>query len=576
MKKTIIYVSVAILAGLGAGYLIFGDRSGKDSTEEHMHANEQGEVWTCSMHPQIRQPEPGQCPICGMDLIPSVTDGSEVGVNEIKMTKNAMALADIQTMVVSGNGEKSSAEIILSGKIKMNEETTAIQASYFDGRIEKLYVDFTGQQVRKGQLLATLYSPNLVAAQQELITASSLKESQPALYAAVRNKLKLWKLNEQQINAIETSGRVKEEFPVYAAVSGTVSEKLASEGDYVQQGQPILKVSNLGTVWADFDAYESQVANFKTGQKITVVPSAYPSKEIQATISFVDPILDTKTRTVTVRALLNNSDGTLKPGMFVKGKVQSGVTKPDGGVEIPASAVLWTGERSLVYIKTNPYEPVFEMREVVLGNRMGETYPVISGLESGEEIVIHGTFTVDAAAQLQGKRSMMNTTGGRTSTGHDHGVMKGSMGSNSPLLTEESQAEANTLIASYMELKDALVNSDPAKVKEYSERALEKLITLRNKSGKESQPFYESLQKNLDGMIKSPDLKAQRDTFVVLSEQMIRVAMEIKDKSQDLFVQYCPMANQDRGAQWLSWEKEIRNPYYGDAMLTCGEVRRKF
>ncbi len=203
MKKTIIYISAAILVGFAAGYLIFSDRSGDHTMQEHDHAKEQAEVWTCSMHPQIRQPEPGQCPICGMDLIPSGKEGSGVGINEIKMTKNAMALADIQTMVVRGEGENGASEIFLSGKIKMNEEATAIQASYFDGRIEKLYIDFTGQQVRKGQLLATLYSPNLVAAQQELITASSLKETQPALYSAVRNKLKLWKLNEQQINAWE-------------------------------------------------------------------------------------------------------------------------------------------------------------------------------------------------------------------------------------------------------------------------------------------------------------------------------------------------------------------------------------
>ncbi len=575
MKKTIIYISAAILVGFAAGYLIFSDRSGDHTMQEHDHAKEQAEVWTCSMHPQIRQPEPGQCPICGMDLIPSGTEGSGVGINEIKMTKNAMALADIQTMVVRGEGENGASEIFLSGKIKMNEEATAIQASYFDGRIDKLYIDFTGQQVRKGQLLATLYSPNLVAAQQELITASSLKETQPALYSAVRNKLKLWKLNEQQINAIETSGAVKEDFPIYATVSGTVSEKLASEGDYVKQGQPILKVSNLATVWADFDAYESQVANFRTGQEIRVVSAAYPSKEIPATISFIDPVLDAKTRTVTVRALLNNSDGTLKPGMFVKGKVKGTTTEGEGKVEIPATAVLWTGERSLVYIKTDPFEPVFEMREVVLGNRMGAIYPVVSGLEKGEEIVVNGTFTVDAAAQLQGKRSMMNTTGGKSAAGHDHGAMNRPVSGGFRLLTEESQSEANRLLTSYMELKDALVNSDQAKVREYSEKALKDLITLKNKSGKESQPFYESLQKNLDGMIKSPDLKTQRDTFVILSEQMITVALEIKEKAQDLFVQYCPMANQDRGAQWLSWEREIRNPYYGDAMLTCGEVRRK-
>ncbi len=576
MKKTIIYIGAAVLIGFGIGYLIFGGNSMSTSAEIHTHDEgaPSSEIWTCSMHPQIRQPEPGKCPICGMDLIPAAAEGTETGMNEVKMTKNAMALANIQTLVIGGEVAMDDGVVTLSGKIKMNEETTAIQASYFDGRIERLFVDFTGQEVRKGQMLATLYAPNLIAAQQELITAASLRETQPALYSAVRNKLKLWKLTEDQINAIEASGTVRENFPVYATVSGTVSEKLAAEGDYVKQGQPILKVSNLNTVWADFDAYESQIPNFKIGQEISVVSAAYPNREIPATISFVDPMLDTKTRTVTVRTVLKNSDGALKPGMFVKGKVRGTSVRSENGVVVPASAILWTGERSLVYVKTHPHEPIFEMREVTLGNRNGEFYTVVSGLETGEEIVVNGTFTIDAAAQLQGKRSMMNETGGRTSVGHDHGTMTGAMGGVNSLLSQGSQVQAGKLLASYMELKDALVNSDPARVRELAQLALKDLKALKKASGKEAQPFMESVEKNLASMSNSSDLKEQRTHFVTLSDQMIKMAVELDDKDHTLYVQYCPMANQDKGAQWLSWQKEIRNPYYGDAMLTCGEVRR--
>ncbi len=576
MKKTIIYIGAAVLIGFGIGYLIFGGSSMSTSAEIHTHDEgaPSSEIWTCSMHPQIRQPEPGKCPICGMDLIPAAAEGTETGMNEVKMTKNAMALANIQTLVIGGEVAMDDGVVTLSGKIKMNEETTAIQASYFDGRIERLFVDFTGQEVRKGQMLATLYAPNLIAAQQELITAASLRETQPALYSAVRNKLKLWKLTEDQINAIEASGAVRENFPVYATVSGTVSEKLAAEGDYVKQGQPILKVSNLNTVWADFDAYESQIPNFKIGQEISVVSAAYPNREIPATISFVDPMLDTKTRTVTVRTVLKNSDGALKPGMFVKGKVRGTSARSENGVVVPASAILWTGERSLVYVKTHPHEPIFEMREVTLGNRNGEFYTVVSGLETGEEIVVNGTFTIDAAAQLQGKRSMMNETGGRTSVGHDHGTMTGAMGGVNSLLSQGSQVQAGKLLASYMELKDALVNSDPARVRELAQLALKDLKALKKASGKEAQPFMESVEKNLASMSNSSDLKEQRTHFVTLSDQMIKMAVELDDKDHTLYVQYCPMANQDKGAQWLSWQKEIRNPYYGDAMLTCGEVRR--
>ena len=199
MKKNIIYISIAVIAGLLAGYLIFGNSGTEqndvkdlsDMSDTHDHSGEsENQMWTCSMHPQIMQPEPGDCPICGMDLIPAESGADGLAMNEIKMTENAMALANIQTSVV-GKGQIGSNSLKLSGKIKANEESNAVQVIYFGGRIEKLYVNSTGERVRAGQRLATIYSPDLVAAQQELLTASSLKESQAELYKAVRNKLKL-------------------------------------------------------------------------------------------------------------------------------------------------------------------------------------------------------------------------------------------------------------------------------------------------------------------------------------------------------------------------------------------------
>src|SRR5680860_926260 len=239
MKKFSIYIGI-LIGGLVLGYLIFGGGSSDktmnsdETTEmsgEHAHGMEKGEpkMWTCSMHPQIMLPEPGDCPICGMDLIPAESGADGLAMNEIKMSKNAMALANVQTTIVGREMADKEGMILLSGKIRTNEEENAIQASYFDGRIERLNVNYEGQEVRKGQLLATIYAPNLVAAQQELITAASLKASQPLLYKAVRNKLKLWKLSESQINSIEESGKVRENFPIYATVSGTVSEKMVSE-----------------------------------------------------------------------------------------------------------------------------------------------------------------------------------------------------------------------------------------------------------------------------------------------------------------------------------------------------------
>jgi Cu(I)/Ag(I) efflux system membrane fusion protein len=421
MNKNIIYIAIAVLVGLLGGWLIFGGSSDDSisNMSDHDHSGENvGQMWTCSMHPQIMQPEPGDCPICGMDLIPAESNDEGMAMGQFKMTKNAMALANVRTTTV-GSGTSGDNTLKLSGTIEENEKAVATQASYFDGRIEKLFVNSEGEEVRNGQQLATLYSPELVSAQQELITAASMKESQPELYKAVRNKLKLWKLSEKQIRQIEASGKVQENFPVYANVSGTVSEIMVEAGDYVKKGSPLFKIANLGTVWAVFDAYENQISLLKEGQNVDIVTKSYPDKKFNAKISFIDPILNSSTRTIEVRAVLNNPSGQLKPGMFVAGSLASASDIKDDTLVIPESAVLWTGERSVVYVKTDPNSPTFEMREITIGDAVNSGYIVLSGLEDGDEIVTNGTFTVDAAAQLKGKKSMMNEEGGKTMTGHE-------------------------------------------------------------------------------------------------------------------------------------------------------------
>ena len=573
MNKNILYIAIAVIIGLGAGWLIFGNSSDNaankdtsDMSDQHDHSGESADqMWTCSMHPQIMQPEAGDCPICGMDLIPAEAGAEGLAANEIKMTENAMALANIQTTIV-GNAETSDDDgmISLSGKIAANEGNNTVQSSYFKGRIERLNVNYEGQQVNRGQLLATIYAPDLVAAQQELITAASLKASQPALYKAVRNKLKNWKLSDTQINAIEESGTVRENFPIYATVSGTVSEVMAAQGDYVNQGEPIVKLSNLNSVWAEFDAYENQIAQFNVGQKINITTNAYPNKEFEGTISFIDPILNNTTRTVTVRATLQNRDDLFKPGMFVTGKVKGATQTMENTLSVPASAVLWTGERSLVYVKTNPNEPVFEMREVTLGNRSGDNYQVSAGLNNGDEIVTNGTFTVDAAAQLQGKKSMMNQQ-----MMQDESAMMGDM---EVSFDEGFSSDFNEALPSYLKMKDALVESDAGQVSNFAKATSKKLkeISTSDLGKMEKQHLTKSIEM-LDAVANNDNLENQRAHFVILNENIVPIAMSIEN-STNYYIQKCPMANNNKGAVWLSMEEEIRNPYYGDAMLTCGSV----
>ena len=587
MKKYIVYIGI-LAVGLLLGWILFGNSSNKETEHNHNEAAEANQMWTCSMHPQIMQPEAGDCPICGMDLIPAESSADGLMADQFKLTENAMALANVQTSVV-GNGSKSDNAVKLSGKIVENEESNAVQVSYFSGRIERLNVSFTGEKIRKGQLLATIYSPELYAAQQELITAASLKESQPALYKAVKNKLKLWKLSENQINKIETSGKVLENFPVYATVSGTVSEKLVEQGDYIKQGQPLLKIAKLNTVWANFDVYENQIDLFKKGQEVSITTNAYPDKEFKGKVSFIDPVLNTRTRTVKLRVVLNNANDAFKPGMFVEGKIKGVSSTKEQLLSIPSTAVLWTGERSVVYLKTNPDEPVFEMREVQLGNTIGENYEVISGLENGNEIVTNGTFTIDAAAQLQGKKSMMNKEGGKVMTGHEGhlGMQETTSSSDSNhsemneriKVSEDFQNQLKTVFNNYLGVKNALVKDDSKKVANDAKELLNKLNLIDMKLLKDNNAHnhWMKLEKELKSSTKSiseaSNIKEQRNHFKHLSSHL-GSAIQLFGVNEKVYNQFCPMADNNKGAYWLSKEEKVSNPYFGDAMLTCGEVKQ--
>ncbi|MAP53541.1 efflux RND transporter periplasmic adaptor subunit [Altibacter sp.] len=565
MKKYGIYITLLIV-GIVLGAIFFGsifnrNEDIKGDAINHEHATDGTQMWTCSMHPQIMQPEPGDCPICGMDLIPAESGEDGLSVDQFRLTENALALANIQTLVV-GNSSEANSGLKLSGKIMENEEANAVQSSYFKGRVEKLYVNFTGEEVNRGELLARIYAPQLVAAQQELITTAALKESQPQLYKAVRNKLKLWKISEAQINKIEASGKVQEYFPVYATVSGTVSEKMVSEGDYVEQGQPLFKIANLNTVWAVFDVYENQLPLLKVGQGIAITTNAFPNEQIQASIDFIDPTLNTGTRTVQARAVLSNRNGLLKPGMFVRGTIESLERSTNEHLTIPESAVLWTGERSVVYVKPNSSQPVFEMREVTLGLKHGDSYQVLGGLSSGEEIVTNGTFTVDAAAQLRGKRSMMNTLTSEVSA------------SNMQMeFTSSFQKEFMTVLTAYLHLKDAFVVSNSTKVREQA-RAMHTLVEELPMStlGTMEAAHIKTVKRMLTAIVENETLENQRDHFIVLSENIIAISMSFTQLPDTLYIQKCPMANSNKGASWISESAEIRNPYYGEAMLTCGSV----
>jgi Cu(I)/Ag(I) efflux system membrane fusion protein len=438
-KREVIIIAIAVIAGLFLGWLLFnrpdrvvarnGDHvAGYEMGHDH---EEEATIWTCSMHPQIRMDKPGKCPICAMDLIPVDETGSGVKTtspDEIQMTEEAMKIADVQTLRVLKDYPFN--KTYLLGKVTADERNIAELTGRFGGRIEKLYVNFTGQHVTKGEPLATIYSPVLVTAQKELLEAAGYKESNPELYRTTKNKLMLWDLSEEQVSRIEQSGEIRYNFDVLSPLLGTVTIRHVSPGDYIREGSPLFQVIDLSHVWVMFEAYETDLPWISLNDRVDFSVKSLPGKTFNGKVKFIDPLIDPKTRVAQVRVELDNPGGQLKPGMFTSGVFISGKALDKKELLIPKTAVLWTGKRAVVYLKVPGRDrPSFMYREILLGPEAGEYWVVAEGLEEGEEIAVNGVFRIDASAQLAGKPSMMNPRSGSNSSVHNHGDMQMDMSS---------------------------------------------------------------------------------------------------------------------------------------------------
>ena len=456
------WIGVVAVAGLVVGFLAGRGCAGRPPpavSETVGIAPVQAELWTCSMHPQIRQPKPGSCPICGMDLVPVAAAAEPDQARRVTLSPAARRLAEVAVATVERRAV--AVETRLVGKVQFDETRLAYISPRVPGRIDRLYANYVGVPVKAGDHLADLYSPDLVAAQQELLSlAKTATEGidSGSLLNATRERLRLWGLTAEQIAEIERLGRVRDHVTFYAPIGGIVVEKEAREGLYVETGARLFTVADLTRVWVVLDAYESDLVWLRFAQEVTFEVAAYPGETFKGLIAFIDPLLNPATRTVKVRVNVPNADGRLKPEMFVRATVRAAVTG-DGRVAradlrgrwispmhpeivkdgpgtcdvcgmplvraedlgyagpddasnplplvIPATAPLLTGPRAVVYVAVPGSDGVYEGRDIVLGPRAGDYFLVRQGLQEGEQVVINGNFKIDSSLQIQGRPSLM-------------------------------------------------------------------------------------------------------------------------------------------------------------------------
>lgn len=634
---------VLIVLALFIGYTIGSPSS--DSSEiadhsGHSGAEESGpQMYTCSMHPSVRLEDPNaKCPICFMDLIPVMESGGPGMEMRLTLSESSKAMSRIESTEVGRFFP--SAESRLFGKLVYDETSVARISAYFPGRIDRLFVNYIGVRVQKGDHLAELYSPDLLAAFEELRQAkksfdqagdgsSFLRDTASQTLVATREKLRLFGLPQEQIQQVESGIFDSDQLTIYAPIGGVVTHLAAREGDYLDTGDPIATVSNLKRLWLDLEAYESQLSTLRWGLPVTFTVEAHPGEVFEGRVSFIEPIVDERTRTAAVRVAVDNADMRLKPGMFataiVRAKVAADgavisdelagkwvspmhptVVKDEAGscdvcgmdlvsaeslgivgdsssaempMVIPRTAVLFTGTRSVVYVEVpDKEEPTYEGRTVELGTRAGEFYTVRSGLKVGDRVVVHGAFRIDSAMQILAKPSMMMPDGGRSGGGHDHGGGSGAASMASMQMKDSVPdgfiQDLSPVYSGYLDAQERLADDDLDGFLDAAKRLDGSVESVRviGLVG-ESLGTWRRAARMLAPELSVTTMDDARLSF----ERMSDAIMELQDRfgnaaDETVYTAFCPMAFDFKGAKWIQRGTEINNPYFGSEMLRCGDL----
>ena len=575
-----------------------------DATDHDQHdddADGGAAIFYCPMHPQIQSDDPhDNCPICGMDLIPMPGDADEDDgdLPILRLSERSSSLLDIRTTPVERRPAER--EVRFVGKLDYDERRLSDVVARSQIYIEQLHANYLWSAVEQGEPLAAFYSPQVNAAARELLVVqqSHAAGRNPNSLEAAKARLDRLGVSPDQVQAILDSGEAPRTHTLPSPMDGVVAELNVREGEWLREGDRLLRIADLSTLWLQLEAYETDLQWLRPGQTAQFTIQAYPGEAFEGEVTFIDPSIDPRTRTTRVRVEAPNPDGLLKPGMFARGTVHvqvdsqgraahladadQAVTEPP--LLIPASAPLITGRRAVVYVRLPDTDrPAFEGRQIVLGPRVGDWYVVREGLEEGERVVTRGAFKIDSELQIRGRPSMMA-----------RGELFGEEPQAEPRIPADHPAHAvnpdevpdafaiavTEAFDRYLNLTAALAaddfNAARRAVVRYHDHLLATDADALDSAAREAwQAVDAQLHHALHAMAAASELEAIRLHLEPLSDYTsLAVQAFAPGHVGAMYRVHCPMAFDNEGADWLQVDQQIVNPYFGASMLRCGVVEQ--
>ena len=417
-KKIAIPLVVIILASAaGGGWYLWQKKQPGTAGEQKGAQGKQ--LYTCAMHPFIIKDKPGTCPICGMELIKKIEGAADGGaqtaeqkqqaemLGHVSMSANQRIMANVAT--VAAKQATLNKEINAVGIVQYDQSRQAKVTAWIAGRIDKLNVNTVGAYVSKDKPVAEVYSPDLLATQQEYLLAvksreqlknspiPSISQNGNGLVDSAKQRLMLFGVKEIQIAELEKAGKPNIRLPIYTPLSGIVIEKMVQQGQYVNTGEVLFNIADLSRVWVEIDVFENEVPYVRVGQQVEIRSAVEHGAVFNGRISFVYPFHDPKTHTVKARVELPNPGHMLKPDMFVNAIIRVPLAK---GIIVPVTAVIDTGKRQVVWVEMSP--GMFESRDVQAGERIDDKIQILSGLKPGDKVAVSGSYLIDSESQLKG------------------------------------------------------------------------------------------------------------------------------------------------------------------------------